>query len=264
VKSTPGGVGEKTIEMVVIPRQAGVVSIPAFRFEYFDPKQKKYVVESTPPLELRVTPGKGGEAMPEKKPAPATGDTSTPVRPRVIPGAAQVEVPSLVSRVGKFIQDQIWKLFVIGTLVIAAVFLLFGLRSVIRRRLEAARNRKPDLDDIAGRIRKISVEIKSIDEAFRKFEELNHGLYEALDLKFGLRSRALPRSELKMQLVVEQGMDPAKWGRWERLFEAAETAQYAPARSLDDARAQLRTHHQEAVELVRELKAFVRSDSQPQ
>jgi hypothetical protein len=47
----------KEFEILVIPRNAGTLKIPAMQLTYFDPAQKKYVTESTQELTLNITPG---------------------------------------------------------------------------------------------------------------------------------------------------------------------------------------------------------------
>ena len=47
----------KEFEILMIPRNAGEVKIPAMQLTYFDPAQKKYITESTQELTLQITPG---------------------------------------------------------------------------------------------------------------------------------------------------------------------------------------------------------------
>jgi hypothetical protein len=49
--------GEKAFEYVTIPTSSGEVTLPPFRFAYFDPKKERYQVLKTQPIVMSVTPG---------------------------------------------------------------------------------------------------------------------------------------------------------------------------------------------------------------
>ena len=46
--------GEKSWEYVLVPESSGVKEVGPWRFQYFDPEEKKYVTASVGPLQLRV------------------------------------------------------------------------------------------------------------------------------------------------------------------------------------------------------------------
>ncbi|MBK9295113.1 MAG: protein BatD [Oligoflexia bacterium] len=53
------GDGSMEFEVLIIPRNAGDVSIPSISLSYFDPQTAKYVTQSTPEFKLKVLPGDG-------------------------------------------------------------------------------------------------------------------------------------------------------------------------------------------------------------
>jgi hypothetical protein len=53
--SASGLEGEKSWEYVLVPESSGVKEVGPWRFQYFDPAEKKYVTASAGPLQLRVT-----------------------------------------------------------------------------------------------------------------------------------------------------------------------------------------------------------------
>ncbi len=57
----------KEFEVLLIPRSAGELKIPALQFSFFDPLQKKYVIKTTNDYNLKILPGSG----PSQAPAPA-------------------------------------------------------------------------------------------------------------------------------------------------------------------------------------------------
>lgn len=56
------GQSYKEFEVLVIPRREGELKIPSVQFSYFDPKQKKYVTQSTEEVILKITAGQAQKA----------------------------------------------------------------------------------------------------------------------------------------------------------------------------------------------------------
>lgn len=48
--------GRKTIEMIIIPQEAGELKIPAFTFSFFNPKLEEYVILKSDPYQIKVEP----------------------------------------------------------------------------------------------------------------------------------------------------------------------------------------------------------------
>ena len=53
--------GKKSIEFLIVPRNAGKKEIPPVKFSYFDPNKKSYVTLSTPPYNINVEQGAGDQ-----------------------------------------------------------------------------------------------------------------------------------------------------------------------------------------------------------
>jgi hypothetical protein len=53
--------GKKSIEYLIVPRNAGKKEIPPVKFSYFDPNKKTYVTLSTPPYNINVEQGAGDQ-----------------------------------------------------------------------------------------------------------------------------------------------------------------------------------------------------------
>lgn len=67
--------GSRTLETVIVPEEAGELSIPALAWPSFDPRAGRYVVARTAPLRLRVRPA------PAAPPGPAPADPLAGLRP---------------------------------------------------------------------------------------------------------------------------------------------------------------------------------------
>lgn len=52
----------KEFEILAIPRKEGELKIPGVKFSYFDPKEKKYLTQTTEELVLKITPGQAQNA----------------------------------------------------------------------------------------------------------------------------------------------------------------------------------------------------------
>jgi hypothetical protein len=50
----------KEFEVLLIPREEGEITIPALSFSIFDPAQKRYVMKSTSPIQVKIVPGAAG------------------------------------------------------------------------------------------------------------------------------------------------------------------------------------------------------------
>ena len=69
--------GAKTFEQAIVPLKAGLESIPAIKFSYFDTEQRQYVTRATPPIAIQVAPGSG---VPSVAALPVTPSTTTPTQ----------------------------------------------------------------------------------------------------------------------------------------------------------------------------------------
>ncbi len=54
--------GSKTFRTVLVPRVSGDMTIPSFRFPYFDPARRAYALAQTAPITLHVAPGDASAA----------------------------------------------------------------------------------------------------------------------------------------------------------------------------------------------------------
>ena len=96
--------GTKSFDYVFTPRRAGVFTIPAVNFSWFDPATQTYRTATTKPLDLQVSP-----TVRRGNPTPA-------------PGLVQASSPA-AGRIGNYLVDHLEWLF--ATLLIAAVTTYF-------------------------------------------------------------------------------------------------------------------------------------------
>jgi hypothetical protein len=64
-------------------------------------------------------------------------------------------------------------------------------------------------------------------EVLEFYERLSGALFDLLDRRFGITSRALSRSDLERELVSIQGLKPEVWSQCVEIFEYAEAVRFA-------------------------------------
>ncbi len=76
----------KQFEIVLVPKQAGTLTLPGVPFSYFDPNLKKYVEKTTQPMTLNIEPG-DPNAAPKSQTfqGPATKPEKAPQGPQLPP-----------------------------------------------------------------------------------------------------------------------------------------------------------------------------------
>ncbi len=91
--SAEGLVGARTFEFVLVPETAGVLTIPAVDFTYFDPQARRLVNATTPPLHVQVLAGAAATTAMPVAAAPALAET-TALRLRSDLEPAPMRVPT--------------------------------------------------------------------------------------------------------------------------------------------------------------------------
>lgn len=103
----------KEFEILLIPRKAGEIKIPAIHFSYFDPEQKKYLTKSTEELVLNAkksdTLKVGSDSVNEKKPEQDAVKAVGPI----------LELPSRFSWIK-------WRMSVIYLALFSLFLIMFG------------------------------------------------------------------------------------------------------------------------------------------
>ncbi len=113
------GQSYKEFEILAIPRKEGDLKIPGVKFSYFDPKEKKYVTQTTEELVLKITPGQLQNAV------GSNGKTATskPQTAEEFKAQAILELPqsSFV-----FAEQRIWIYSVLALLLVLLTTLQFA------------------------------------------------------------------------------------------------------------------------------------------
>ncbi len=150
----------KEFEVLIIPRQEGVLKIPGLSFSMFDPQTKKYVSKVTEAIEVRIIPGSGGavadkgatSALLDKDNKSAKNEKAAPKAPEL----PEVLVSWKSSSSGPAMpQGLLW------VVVFGIVFISLLLKA--RRELGGGQKKKDLKADVQKRLKKVNAACESSD-----------------------------------------------------------------------------------------------------
>ncbi len=230
-----GGIGSKTFEILLIPRVAGPLTLPALEFSYFDPAQARYVSKSTQPIQINVLEAAAG----------ATASTNPVNSGQVTAGASQSKAPVLrpirpldpnLSGASGEQGIPLWRwLYWLSTLGFLAL-----VATVIWDRVRArpARKKKSHAAGVDPkrwqRVRALAQRASEAGdsrlpwtEVTQAYELLTGAVYDSIDAKLEVGARALSRMELRERLVGSGHLTEEAWKRIDELLEYAEMVRFA-------------------------------------
>lgn len=267
-KSGRGGVGQKTFEFLLIPRAAGQYTLPELEFSFFDPIKKEYVTRKTQSVSIHVgdpAPGSQAVGTAPKKPGadaqvqpggPAVSAPAIPDEPRYLKSPGESGTIGLSGR-------PVWRwlywlcVAAFGVFIVIVGFDAFKRGRSNARDLFAARAKLESKSwDRLRAGAKAAGDGASWQEVTQSYETLSGVLFDAIDRKYKVGARGLPRSELKELLVDGQGLASDTWDRIGKLLEFAEMVRFATsagAVSETVARGDLKKWVAEGESLVRSL-----------
>jgi len=240
-KSGPKNSGVKIFEYVLIPRAPGKYTLPALELSFFDPNHHQYQTRSTSPLFFEVS----GEAV---SPAPnqgVQGSAATDTSSKLNPFAIKEDPFGLKTKSDALVVDlhgqPFWRWLYWIFLGCLGIFLLmvgfFSLRRLRRigwRKSESVAPTK-SLRELKDRIQKIKAEEKGSTSDSNKIKEdlvsayefVCGLIYDDLDEKFHVTSRALPRRDLVAEVVGAGKLSSEQWKVREQILEYAEKVRFA-------------------------------------
>jgi hypothetical protein len=226
VTTRQGRVGGRRVqEYLVMPQRTGSFTLPPLRFAYLDPKEGRYHVSETSPMELTVKPGQkpaaGSQASGGNAPATSAKNVLTATGPKPLRAEAELSAPAVTTREQRAI---LYSLLGAPLGLYGVAFLVAGARrragrddpkSRARGQARAARER-------LARARALT---EGPAEAF--YTELERAVLSSLELRVGAPVGGLARTELLEKLAASGYPEPLR-ARALGLLEACEAARYAP------------------------------------
>ena len=261
-KTGRAGVGEKVFEFLLIPRSPGRLELPAMEFSYFDPAKKSYVIKATQPVAINVGEGAAGTpayiARPKTIPtAAAPGEPSRAVvEPDQIP--LGLKLPEQ-AREGIDLGQPIWRwlYWLFGAVLFLFVTLVAS--DVIRRTFRAPRPSKEEKDTRSWKtlheFAESGARAAPWPEVSQAYERLSGLVFDAIDAKYRIGARSLPRAELRRILVGDHRVADETWIRLEKVLEYTELVRFTSAAGAveSSARTELRTRVADAETAVRTI-----------
>lgn len=254
-RTEKNGTTHKTFEFLLIPRQAGDLTVPSLELAVFDPAKKEYVTLKTEPFALKVLPGEPGTETAPAAAAPAARaarpDQPEALRPlKLRPGPDQgggaIEIRGY----------PVWRWVYWLCVACFGVFLMYVAIEWMRRgrilskkaARDEAKRKTRSWDGLKHTAKAAVAGSLAWPEVMRAYEDLAGALFDQLDERLPHAesgepsSRSLSRRELRRLLVDGQGMPVEKWEPLEKALEVAETVRFTGSAGIiseTDARAQL-------------------------
>ena len=234
--------GSRTYRVVLVPEQAGELTIPEIGYAYFDPASEEYVEAATPPIVISVA-GAGGlpDVPPIPDSAPATdneGSEMWPIKP----------VPPSLSRAGRELAGSAfyWAAWSIPALVIVGAVLWRHRRAALEdARAEALkRNALPEAQEELSRAL-----TKGVDPRVASAQ----AVLSYLSAKLETSLSGLTRESL-LHRLREAGVGPDLEFGVEYILSAGEAAGYAP---LTEGSVETREHGNRTSQLLSELEGAI-------
>lgn len=224
-----GGIGEKVFEYLLIPRQSGRFEIPSIDMVFFDPDLEKYVVKTTEPIALQVSP-QSGRSRVKKSTTPVSEDESaglTQETSLIQQGIRYLKIPGEGSSFNTF-----RILFGANLLFGVLGFLLFLFYFIYQRYQKQKEEKKSHINHrLEKRLKQWNtlsqqLEKTTVDEYVASMTQLKEFVVDVLESEYSASARSLSRPELKR--VLFQFIDDTElWEAIEALLECEERLRYA-------------------------------------
>ena len=228
------GVGQKTFEFLLIPRQPGPLDLPSLEFSFFDPKKGQYVTKGTEPIKIKVLdPLPGQQAYVPKSAASGASSTGSTPNTKVANEPRGLKLPGDTSTVS-FQGLPMWRWIYWLSLTAFGIFILLVLRDLIFKARQTATERsalraKQEAKSW-GRLRSLAERMPNgmpWAEVITLYDAIAAQVFDAIDRVYAVGSRSYSREELKRMLVDDRAMPEAVWTRTAKILEFAELVRFA-------------------------------------
>lgn len=201
-------VGVKVVDALVQPTKTGVIEIPAYTLEYFDPKEKAYKRSTTKAMRLKVSRAKNDTAQ--------SGAQSGPSKKEIAAGARPVHLG--VTSGGDAIG--IWP---------APLGILLGFLAWLSMAIMGRRREESASDQGAQRSKRAKARRKAMADAHQE-KDLGRArslVMDALADRVGDHVRALPHDEL-IEACQGAGLASDRASAVAAFFEAVDAVRFTP------------------------------------
>ena len=211
----------KEFEVLIIPRQEGVLKIPALSFSMFDPHTKKYTSKTTEPIEVRIIAGtsgatdkNAGSSFLDKNEKPTKAEKNTPKAPELPDVLVSWSATSTSPMIP---QSALW-LIVFATVVMSLVY-------KAQKELGGGQKKKDLKQEVLKRLAKVKSACEASDWRLVG-TEMTNVFYYALGELSGQGGASLEISKLLDQAPASLRRDFG--GELSRLIEIFQVLSFAP------------------------------------
>jgi hypothetical protein len=207
-------VGQKVYERLLIPTQAGQLTIPAISYSYFDPETAVYETTSTGPLTVNVLPGAAATALNTAAAAPIQPDINSDIRHIKLAPEKSADTTPLTSK------PWFWLLWLIP------LGLVIGQAAYKRRETYWATN-----SDTAKHKKAANKAHKCLQDASKngqdRYQSAMQIFNQYLEDKLNQSVTGLRRAEIA-QLLTDNGITDTLITEVQQFQETCEHGRYAP------------------------------------
>jgi hypothetical protein len=214
-------VGQKVYERLLIPTEAGQLTIPAISYSYFDPETAVYETTSTEPITINVLPGAGTTAAPNSAGA-------APIEPEINNDIRHIKAAPEKSADPTPLTAKPW----FWLLWLVPLGLVIGQAAYKRRQAYWQGNSHKVRSQKAAKQAQHSLK-EAAKAGQEPYQAASRILNEYLSAKLNQSTTGLRRAELSQRLTTA-GVDTALVNDVEQFLETCEHGRYAPAGSSMD------------------------------
>ena len=233
--TTSGVSGTKSIEYLVIARNAGEYTIPAVRFSYFDIEDKSYKTLSTPEYTIHVKRGTssrqtGGVASAEEGSEAVYYAQKEDIKQlgtdiRYI----DTNVERIKAKGEKFIEYGSWTFWLCYLIpLLIAIILLIVLRKQIKENADMTRVRYKRANKVAQKRLKAAAAALKANDKNRFYEEIERAAWTYLSDRLSIPTADLNKENIAT-LLRQKGVSEQLIGEVTNVLSTAEFARYAPS-----------------------------------
>lgn len=248
-KTTTSGVsGNKTIEYLFIPRNAGDFEIPAAEFTYFDLQEKTYKTLRTPVYNLKVLKGEGGESVVSgtyvnKEDVKQLGKDIRFIETKPFKLTKKTE-PVFGTVEG-------WILYLIPLLVALFLFIVLKRKALENSNIEFVRNKKANKQ--AQKRLKMAQKLLNEGKKDQFYEEVLKAVWSYLSDKLAIPAASLTKERVEAELSLK-GVNASAIKQFTDILNTCEFARYAP----NSGQQEMGNLYSEAIEAISNLEDIIK------
>jgi hypothetical protein len=249
--SSSGLTGNKSIEIMFIPRHAGGYEIPSSEVSYFDPKEKKYKILKTPVFSVQVLKSDG------------TVDNN----PVVNNYSAKEDVKQLGNDIHYIYTDNIelskedgeylfssfrgWLIFIIPLIISIIFYLIF--RKQVRDNADTVMVKNRKANKMATRRLKFAQKLLKEGNKEKFYEEVMKSLWTYLSDKLNIPVAELNKEKVTV-VLNDKKIDELMIKQLTDVLNTCEFARFAPSSGKDE----MGNLYEEAIKIISSLEGLIK------